>query len=360
MRAFVRSHRRPVAHAALRGFTLVELLVVIAIIGILIALLLPAVQAAREAARRAQCTNNLKQIGLALHGFESSQKKFPPGWIDLVAGNGPPTPLGPGGKGDGWAWTALILPFLEQKTIWDQLDFRYQPYGTRGTLSDPAGSNHRTVATPLPAFACPSNAQRPRIGTRSINPTSPAGTDALALCDYMGSIGPFDGDVCDNTKTPPLIALRNIGLLMMNTERKMSDIRDGTSNVFAVGEVAYIPVVSGAGSDRHFLYGNITTGGGALCTNIGAGNNGPFCHLRSTRKKLNGPVVGGDVFRAFHSSHPGGANFAMADGSVRYINENIAHTETNFVASPSNVTGPYGLYQRLAGINDTQPVPDQY
>jgi len=195
MRALDRLHRWTVLRAARPGFTLVELLVVIAIIGILIALLLPAVQAARETARRGQCMNNLKQIGLGLHNHETALKRFPVGWIDLRQGTAPPTPLGPGVKGDGWAWPTLILPYLEQKTLFDQFDLTYQPYGTPGTYSDPAGNNHRGVATPRPSFACPSDAERPRSGTRSINPTSPAGTNALAISSYMGSIGPFDGQV---------------------------------------------------------------------------------------------------------------------------------------------------------------------
>src|SRR5690606_31926257 len=104
-------------HKHLRGFTLIELLVVIAIIAILIALLLPAVQAAREAARRTQCRNHLKQIGLALHAYESSRRTFPVGYVNAPTASG--TPI----NGNGFAWSAFILPFLEQEGIYNTLSF---------------------------------------------------------------------------------------------------------------------------------------------------------------------------------------------------------------------------------------------
>jgi prepilin-type processing-associated H-X9-DG protein len=146
----------------------------------------------------------------------------------------------------------------------------------------------------------------------------------------------------------------------MNKERRFSEILDGTSNVFAAGEVSHVPIqtVGGTnyGSPRNYLYGHITTNGGAQCTNLGPNQNGPFNHLRATRKKLNGPVVGGDLHRAFHSNHPGGAQFLMCDGSVRFISENIAHTNTNYAANL--LSGPFGLYQRLGAIADGQTVSD--
>ncbi|OYW12365.1 MAG: hypothetical protein B7Z55_18350, partial [Planctomycetales bacterium 12-60-4] len=136
------------------------------------------------------------------------------------------------------------------------------------------------------------------------------------------------------------------------------EITDGTSNVVAIGEVSWQPVqdVGGTkyGSDRQFILGNVTTAGGPLCTNIAATTNGPYLHLRSTRKRLNGPLVGGDVHRAFHSFHRGGAQFLFADGSVRFVSENIHHTDTDVGANDANLNGPYGTYQRLAGINDGQ------
>src|SRR5205809_5891458 len=105
-------------NSAKKAFTLIELLVVIAIIGLLVALLLPAIQAAREAARRSQCKNNLKQIGLALHNYESARRGFPPGFISNAAAiNGP-------GTGPGWGWGAFILPYLEESSVFQQIDFK--------------------------------------------------------------------------------------------------------------------------------------------------------------------------------------------------------------------------------------------
>ncbi len=130
------------------GFTLVELLVVIAIIGILIALLLPAVQAAREAARRMSCTNKMKQIALALHNYHDTNKAFPYGHIHRGNHDGNPN-NGRGGNGFGWAWS--ILPFLEQEALFEQFDSRWP-------ITDSSNSNNlQLMQTPLEAYACPSD-----------------------------------------------------------------------------------------------------------------------------------------------------------------------------------------------------------
>ena len=333
-----------------RGFTLIELLVVIAIIAVLIALLLPAVQQAREAARRTQCRNNLKQIGIALHNYHDANQVFPMGLSDTVWGNSEIT-------GDGWAWGAAILPFLDQAPLFNQFNFNTNPYAVSG--------NQALGATPLAAFSCPSDI-KPSVSPN--NPGSAAagkGTTAVATSSYQGCGGPFEGAPClagGSTGTVPVPDPRNIGLFLVNTCNSFRNITDGTSNVFAVGEVRWIPngvdsTSAAYGSDRQFIYGHVTTGGGPKCDNNGVNNNGFHVHVRYTRSKMNGPLLNAsNLERSFHSTHVGGAHFLMCDGSVRFVSENIDHSAANYTAAILN--GPYGTYQRLAGINDGQIVSD--
>jgi prepilin-type N-terminal cleavage/methylation domain-containing protein/prepilin-type processing-associated H-X9-DG protein len=331
-----------------KGFTLVELLVVIAIIGILVGLLLPAVQAAREAARRMSCSNNLKQIGLSLHNYESTYKKFPIGYRD-------DQPTGNILFDGGFGWAAATLPYMEQGPLYDSLDFRYHPYGTVGTISDPAGRNNVAMSKVISSFRCPSDIAPE---TRALNNGSPGGIANIAVSSYAGCIGPFDGQPCVPTGATNAARRgdRNTGLLVVSAANSMGSISDGTSNVIAVGEVSWRPNrtigTTIYGSERQVVLGSVVTTGGPQCQNGGPNTNGAFLHLRSTRKKLNGPVVGGDKHRAFHSYHTGGANFAFGDGSVQFLSENIDHTNTNY--SAALVNGPYGTYQRLGAINDGQ------
>ena len=342
-----------------RGFTLIELLVVIAIIAVLIALLLPAVQQAREAARRTQCKNNLKQIGLALHNYHDSFLVFPMGMSDTVNGNAEIT-------GDGWSWSTAILPYLDQAALFNQFNFNTNPYQCATTpCGSVASGNQALIATRQTAFRCPSDALNP--GVEANNPGSAAngkGTNGTAVSSYLGVGGPFDGAPCVQTGATPAPEIRDIGLFRVNTSLSFRDITDGTSNVLAVGEVRYIPVGTDPlgtayGSNRQYIYGHVTTGGGPLCSNNGYNNNGLHVHVRWTREKINVPLLGAlNPERSFHSLHVGGAQFLLADGSVRFLSENIDHTNTNFVAGPSNLNGPYGTYQRLGAINDGQIVGD--
>jgi prepilin-type N-terminal cleavage/methylation domain-containing protein/prepilin-type processing-associated H-X9-DG protein len=331
------------------GFTLVELLVVIAIIGILVGLLLPAVQAAREAARRMQCSNNLKQMGLALHNYESSNKRFAIGFTDYRASANPV-------RDGGWSWMCGILPYMEGNSLYNSIDFNHHPFGVVGTVSDPAGRNNRASATVIPTFRCPSDIAP---STRSINPGTDGQSDAVAIASYAGCVGPFDGAMCD-IGTGVTVGPRNIGALVVNQPRSIGEFTDGTSNTLLAGEVSWRPSVTIGGlvygSDRQFMLGSVTGPGGPRCANGAVANNGAHLHLRSTRKKLNGPLVGGDKHVAFHSYHPGGAQFVFGDGSVRFVSNSIEHTETSFTSATPNMNGPYGVYQRLAGINDGQIV----
>jgi prepilin-type N-terminal cleavage/methylation domain-containing protein/prepilin-type processing-associated H-X9-DG protein len=331
-----------------RGFTLIELLVVIAIIAILIALLLPAVQQAREAARRTSCRNNLKQLGLALHNYHDNFNRFPAAYVDTVWGNAPV-------RDGGWAWGAAILPQIDQAPLFTSIDFNFYPAGTVGTITTQANIN--ACAVPLPGFQCPSDV-RPK--NRAINAGTAGGHDNMAITSYCGVSGAFDGQSCAQNGTLVETGVRNNGLLAVNSFRKIAEVTDGTSNVMLVGEVSYRPsqTISGTayGSDRQFILGSQVTTGGTLCGNNAVGTNGAWLHMRSPRKKLNGPLVGGDLHRAFHSYHTGGAHFLFCDGSVRFISENIDHSGTNF--SGTNENGPYGIYQRLGAMNDGQLTGD--
>ncbi|MDB5385066.1 MAG: prepilin-type cleavage/methylation protein [Planctomycetaceae bacterium] len=331
-----------------RGFTLIELLVVIAIIAVLIALLLPAVQQAREAARRSQCRNNLKQIGLALHNYHDTCQVFPMGLSDSVWGNTEIT-------GDGWAWGAAILPYLDQGPLFSQFNFNTNPYIV---------GNQALIATPLSVFSCPSDIKPPVTGNNAGSAGAGKGAAAVATSSYMASAGPFDGAPCVQSGTAAVPEARNIGLFQVNTSLSFRHVTDGTSNVFAVGECRWIPNSTDStgaayGSDRQFVYGHVTTGGGPKCDNNGVNNNGFHLHARYTRQKLNGPFLNAaNLERSFHSTHTGGAHFLMGDGAVRFVSDTIDHSGTNYLASPSNLGGPFGTYQRLAGINDGQVVSD--
>ncbi|WDQ18985.1 DUF1559 domain-containing protein [Rhodopirellula sp. P2] len=196
-----RSHRRRYRSVFARGFTLVELLVVIAIIGVLIGLLLPAVQAAREAMRRASCQNNLHQIGLALHNYHAAHNKFPPGAIEV-------RPQYPNGKQ--LAWSAFVLPFLEQSGLHEQIDFK-RPFD--------APENELAAATILPNFLCPST---PRTDGRM---------QGRGASDYGG----IYGQRITGRNDPPN------GMMLHDRALAMRDILDGSSNTVMVSEDAAFP-----------------------------------------------------------------------------------------------------------------------
>lgn len=170
-------------------------------------------------------------------------------------------------------------------------------------------------------------------------------------------MGSFDGQWCQVVNNQNVSGVRNHGLLVVNQARPIAQVIDGTSNVFAVGEVSWRPLdTNGDGSVRQYMLGNITTAGGPLCTNNGASNNGPHLHLRATRHKLNGPFATGAKHKAFHSYHTGGGLFVFVDGSVHFISENIEHTDTDFNSPGVTAAGPFGLYQKLGSIEDGAPI----
>jgi prepilin-type N-terminal cleavage/methylation domain-containing protein len=282
------------------GFTLIELLVVIAIIAILVALLLPAVQQAREAARRAQCKNNLKQIGLALHNYHDVYRTFPPGWMQ------PETPDVDGGFGERWAWKVFILPQLDQAPLYQALNVNLG--GQPIPLAD-----QPSAQTILSVYLCPSD---PGANVNESYP-DPNG-NFYPKSNYPGVHGRGE-EVSIN------IGGGN-GLLGKASRVRMADITDGTSQTFAVGErdhrsrgqglfgsvgdpfrhaAVWIRAMPRPGSITPTTqHGRSVTG---ICTDISG----------STR------VLNGESSRGFGSAHIGGAHFLMADGAVRFISDSI-------------------------------------
>ncbi len=318
-----------------KAFTLVELLVVIAIIGILIGMLLPAVQQVREAARRVTCSNNLRQIGLAMMNYESSYQQFPPGgiWIGpdkLPRGNR-------AGRGSGWAWSAFILPFMEQNNIYDVLDFPAR-------LSDQP--NRNLVASIIPSAVCPSASNQPqhfKIGTDSdaFGMTDPG----ITATNYVACAGAFfAGAYYDR----PLE--RKNGIYAEDSTNGFGDISDGASNTILAGEAIYYGVGQSRGVPGAFFWDPRWFGSSRH--NAGGRADAPEALFRVGRSRINPPSFAGNAEKrnAFGSHHPGGATFGLADGSVHFLRETIGNNETTYNQYIGGQT--LGTFQRLTARND--------
>jgi prepilin-type N-terminal cleavage/methylation domain-containing protein/prepilin-type processing-associated H-X9-DG protein len=307
------------------GFTLIELLVVIAIIAILIALLLPAVQKVREAAARAQCQNNLKQIGLALHSYHDTNKKFPQGAFDTnVTDNA------------GWGWSTYILPQIEQEALYKQLNVASSTLMAQYAANPAAFTT--LAQTHLSVYRCPSDGAERLLTERNFNAVGFAPTPyRVAKSNYLAVCG--GGDTGRNNNT---------GVLFLSSVTGFSDIRDGTSNTFLVGE-RDTRCFSGA------WIGNQNPGGN--------GNTGTNYTLGRISVPLNSPNLADECRDSFSSNHSGGANFLLGDGSVRFVSDTINYNNNGCwpLANPAvactALTG-IGIYQRLGLRDDGQPVGD--
>ncbi|HEV7224328.1 MAG TPA: DUF1559 domain-containing protein [Pirellulales bacterium] len=275
-----------------RAFTLVELLVVIAIIGLLVALLLPAVQAAREAARRSQCCNNLKQIGLAAQNYHDLMRSFPPGYCASV-----PYVDGANDTRAGWGWGAFILSYLEQDAARTNINF---------SLPVEAPQNAKVVQTGLAVYLCPSDGAP--VAPFSVPNSGGAAVAAAAASSYAACVGGDESSVSDAA---------GAGIFYRNSGTRFGDITDGASTTILVGERAWTNaqgIWAGAISGAVCLRGaeNPCPAGGA------AFGEAPelvlaHTHLNNATSDLDGGLDD------FSSRHVGGSYFAFADGSVRFF-----------------------------------------
>jgi prepilin-type N-terminal cleavage/methylation domain-containing protein/prepilin-type processing-associated H-X9-DG protein len=303
------------------AFTLVELLVVIAIIGILVGLLLPAVQAAREAARRMQCSNNVKQIGLTFHNYESAVKSFPINYATRGKLGFPNT--GPGIANSGRSWMQMILPYMEQNNLYSNIDFTVGLQPKSSPATSPVGKNRIVAATVLPTFLCPSddsNEGGTLLNRSDLNETN-APADRWAVTSYKACAGSnwnaglFAWVNSGATGVGGKNAGQSDGLNLgngvicsnqtdVNSKTRMGDITDGTSNTFIVGEA-----MPGWSQWNWWYNPNACTATTAI----------PLNRVLKVAKNI------GDWPNnyGFASRHTGGANFGLADGSVRFVSDNI-------------------------------------
>ena len=322
---------------ATRGFTLIELLVVIAIIAVLIALLLPAVQQAREAARRTQCKNNLKQLGLALHNYHDTYLIFPLAmYLDIWS-------TAPTAIDSQWGWSVMLLPYIDQAPMFNQL--LVGPNTFEQAANDPI--RLKMLTTALPAFICPSDPEQGVNRNRPFLQKSSGGlcngmilpnTVQFGKSNYMCCNGNHDSD----------------GIFPSGGGRVgIRDITDGTSNTIMVGErssprYARQTVPTGP-------WAGVWAGQELTCTGL----TNVWCLAGKTEFQMNSgknsDVVGSTTASdqplvGFGSTHTGGAQFLMADGSARFISENIQWNDL------PNSYSDVGIYHSLGSIQDGRVV----
>ncbi|HVA46837.1 MAG TPA: DUF1559 domain-containing protein [Pirellulales bacterium] len=313
------------------AFTLVELLVVIAIVGILVALLLPAVQAARESARRTQCVNNLKQIGIACQNYHDATCHLPPGYCAAGAYVDGATDTTPG-----WGWQAFLLPYMDQRALYEAVNFNL-------AIENPA--NARAAQTWIAPYICPSDLPPP--------PQSPyAVPDANG--NVVGPAAPSSYAACVGSDESDVFAPTGNGIFYRNSGMRFAEIVDGTTFTILVGEKAWAKqstIWAGAMNRGVLVRGKLNN-----CQPEVPGMYYPAAALVLSHAHLNNAEIDGDGSAGmddFSSMHPAGSNFVFADGSVHFI-------QSISMDGPNGYTGEDLIFQRLGTRTDGLTVPGDF
>ncbi|QDU95577.1 DUF1559 domain-containing protein [Lignipirellula cremea] len=327
--------------ARTRGFTLVELLVVIAIIGVLVALLLPAVQMAREAARRSSCTNNLKQIGLASMTYHDAHRSLPPGAVVSLTA----IPMSPAYY-HLWSWSAMILPQLEEAN-------QYQTLGvsTGARAREPAipGTG---IETPMEAYRCPSDTAPILNDYRSYGGSATVAAFKTASSSYVANngYGDYNATTGNNSamalhsSTGPFRDFHTSSATADYSLLSIDDITDGTAHTIAFGERCWELKVNGV----NIKYGSANS--------YGIRYYSSSTSYFDSAMAIGGPGINNATnttqIRGFSSMHPGGANFAFCDGSTHFISENVNYDIVN--------PGCNSVYEQLLAYEDDSVITRDY
>lgn len=292
-----------------RGFTLIELLVVIAIIAVLISLLLPAVQQAREAARRTQCKNNMKQLGLALQNYHDVHSIFPPSYLIQPGENvimGPPSDAGDAGPG--WAGLALLLPQIEQANLYNAIDFNVPCWST---------SNVSTVQRTIPMYLCPSATNGSNV--YKVVDDGGAVLATFARSNYVANAGRIDvWDLADADLSPEAD-----GPLYRNSATRIRDVSDGLTNTVFFGEQTpyhsdstWVGVVPGSVTCPSPMFAYAGCDGAAPQVNV---HSGPG--INEFPPIIHPPNSNFGYVDEMYSQHDSGGNVLLGDGSVRFASK---------------------------------------
>lgn len=307
-----------ISHKSRRAFTLVELLVVIAIIGILIAMLLPAVQAAREAARRMQCCNNVKQIAVALHNYHDTNGQFPPG-----DGFTPP-------GGQEWTWAVRVLDYLEQDILGEGVNWEAVNWMDGPGTADPSPEMDKLLTAQIASFHCPSDPMATSL--RISSDCNVQGTVRKSRISYAANYGQGRQRATNRIN----------GVFYMNSTTKISEIQDGTSNTLLLSEL-----IIGHSCSMRGIYAYAE--GPLFMVDYTPNDPTPdltrYCDDADALPGAIAPCIGrgnhtgiSPIFMVLHTSrsmHPGGVNAGLCDGSVQFISENISLDTWQALGTPN-------------------------